>query len=142
MSDVNPPATESDPRPADPAIVVLLVDDQPIVGAAVRRLLADQPDIKFCYCADPNEAVNRANEVKPTVILQDLVMPKIDGLSVVRLFRANPSTAATPIIVLSGSEDSDIKSQVLAAGANDFLLKLPDKTDLIARIRQHSKGAA
>ncbi|MEA3212203.1 MAG: adenylate cyclase [Chthoniobacter sp.] len=125
------------PPPATPVITVLLVDDQRIIGEAVRRLLADQPDIKFCYCADPEQALDRANEIQPSVILQDLVMPKIDGLAVVRLFRGNPGTATTPIIVLSGSEDAESRAQALAAGANDYLVKLPNKSDLLARIRAH-----
>lgn len=123
-----------------PQITVLLVDDQPIIGEAVRRLLSDQPDIKFCYCAHPENAVNRANEIHPAVILQDMVMPGIDGPAMVRLFRANAATARTPIIVLSGSDDPESRSQAFAAGANDYLVKIPDKGDLLARIRSHSSA--
>lgn len=121
-----------------PQITVLLVDDQPIIGEAVRRLLADQPDIKYHYCAHPEKAVERANEIHPAVILQDMVMPGIDGPAMVRLFRANAATARTAIIVLSGSEDPESKNQAFAAGANDYLVKIPDKSDLLARIRHHS----
>ena len=81
--------------------MVLLIDDQPFVGEAVRRLLADQSDIAFHYCVDPRQAVEIANEIAPTVILLDLVMPGVDGLELLRHFRANPSTAETPILVLS-----------------------------------------
>ena len=77
-------------------IVVLLVDDQPFVGAAIRRLLATEPDITLHCCSQATEAVARANEVAPAVILQDLMMPGLDGLSLVGLFRANPATARTP----------------------------------------------
>ncbi len=122
------------------SIMVLLVDDQAIVAHAVRRLLADLSDIDLHYCPDPIEAINDADKIKPSVILQDLAMPSIDGLDLVRLFRANPSTAETPIIVLSSEEDSEIKSKAFAAGANDYLVKLPDKIELIARIRYHSKA--
>jgi signal transduction histidine kinase len=129
------------PRPApDYSTMVLLVDDQAIVAQAVRRMLKDLPDIDLHYCADPIDAVNEANRIKPTVILQDLVMPSIDGLDLVQLFRANPATADTPIIVLSSEEDSEIKSRAFAVGANDYLVKLPDKNELIARIRYHSKA--
>ena len=55
--------------------MVLLVDDQAMVCEAVRRALANQPDIDFHYCADAREALSTANQIKPTVILQDLVMP-------------------------------------------------------------------
>jgi signal transduction histidine kinase/HPt (histidine-containing phosphotransfer) domain-containing protein len=124
----------------DYSVMVLLVDDQVMVAEAIRRCLANQPNIDFHYCIDPTEAVRLANQIKPTVILQDLVMPGIDGLTLVRQFRANPGTQETPIIVLSTKEEPTIKAQAFAAGANDYLVKLPDKVELIARIRYHSKA--
>lgn len=120
--------------------MVLLVDDQVMVAEAIRRCLANQPNIDFHYCIDPTEAVRLANQIKPTVILQDLVMPGVDGLTLVRQFRANPGTQETPVIVLSTKEEPTIKAQAFAAGANDYLVKLPDKVELIARIRYHSKA--
>src|SRR5580704_8022435 len=131
---------ESSTTTLDFSTMVLLVDDQAIVAQVVRRLLADLPDIDLHYCADPIAAIQQANRIKPSVILQDLVMPSIDGLDLVRLFRANPGTAETPIIVLSSEDDSEVKSQAFAVGANDYLVKLPDKIELIARIRYHSKA--
>lgn len=65
--------------PQHKPITVLLVDDQPIIGEAVRRMLADQPDIDFRFCGNPTEALKTAESVSPTVILQDLVMPDVDG---------------------------------------------------------------
>ena len=121
-------------------ITVLLVDDQPIVAEAVKRMLADQPDIKFHYCSDPGKAIETANTVKPTVILQDLVMPEVDGLTLVKFYRANASTKLTPLIVLSTKEEASIKAQAFANGANDYLVKLPDKLEILARIRYHSRG--
>jgi len=122
------------------ASMVLLVDDQAIIAQAVRRLLADVPDIDLHYCSDPKEAVREANQIRPTVILQDLVMPSIDGLELVRLFRLNSATAETPIIVLSAQEEAETKSKAFAMGANDYLVKLPDRVELIARIRYHTKA--
>ena len=55
---------------------VLLVDDQKIIAEAMKRLLADQPDISLYYCPNPSKAIDAAKEVKPTVILQDLIMPE------------------------------------------------------------------
>lgn len=96
---------------ADYSVMVLLVDDQFMVAEAIRRCLANQPNIDFHYCIDPTEAVRLANQIKPTVILQDLVMPGIDGLTLIRQFRANPGTQETPIIVLSTKEEPTIKAQ-------------------------------
>src|SRR2546423_2940221 len=127
-------------QPPDYHVMVLLVDDQAMVCEAVRRALANQPDIDFHYCSDAREAINVANQIKPTVILQDLVMPGIDGLTLVGELRANPATRDTPIIVLSTNENPQVKGQAFAMGANDYLVKLPDKIELVARIRYHSKA--
>ena len=119
-------------------IVVLLVDDQAFVSAAVGRLLATEPDIALHSCLNALDAVELANQLNPTIILQDLVMPGIDGLTLVRLFRTNPPTARTPVIVLSGNDDPVTRARALAQGANDYLVKLPPKDDLIACIRRHA----
>ena len=86
--------------------MVLLVDDQPIVAEAVRRILADLDDIDFHYCSNSNEALELAIQIKPTVILQDLIMPNMDGLDLLRLYRANPMTQNVPVIVLSVKEEA------------------------------------
>ncbi len=121
-------------------VTVLLIDDQEMIGEAVRRMLASEKDIKFYYCNDPAQAIHKALEVKPTVILQDLVMPEIDGLQLLRFFRANSLTRDIPMIVLSSKEEAELKAQAFSLGANDYLVKLPNPVELIARIRYHSKG--
>jgi two-component system, chemotaxis family, response regulator WspR len=130
--------TDESITPQDLTIIVLLVDDQPIIGEAVRRALSGHPDIIFHYCDDPAAALSVAGRIRPTVILQDLVMPGVDGLTLVRRFRADPLTADTPIIVLSTKDDPRVKSEAFAAGASDYLVKLPDAIELIARLRHHS----
>ena len=121
-------------------ITVLLVDDQAMIAEAVRRALSSEEDINFHYCQDPSKAIKLATEIEPTVILQDLVMPEIDGLMMVRYFRVNKTTSRIPIIVLSTKDEASIKSEAFKLGANDYLVKLPDKVELIARIRYHSQA--
>jgi sigma-B regulation protein RsbU (phosphoserine phosphatase) len=121
-------------------IKVLLVDDQRIVGETIRRMLADIPGLEFRFCSDPTKAIEEADAFSPTVILQDLVMPGVDGIEMVRTFRANASTASTPLIVLSSKEEATTKAEAFAAGANDYLVKLPDKLEIVARIRYHSNA--
>jgi two-component system, chemotaxis family, response regulator WspR len=120
--------------------VVLLVDDQPMIGEAIRRMLVDQPSLEFHYCSDAASAVEAAERVNPTVILQDLVMPGIEGLVLVDQYRANPVTKDVSIIVLSSKEDPTVKQDAFRGGANDYLVKLPDKIELVARIRMHSRA--
>jgi two-component system chemotaxis family response regulator WspR len=120
--------------------MVLLVDDQIMVGEAIRRALMNEPNIDFHFCPDAHEALNVATQTRPTVILQDLVLPGVDGLTLVRAYRANPATRDIPIIVLSTKEDAAVKSAAFSAGANDYLVKLPDTIELVARIRYHSRS--
>ena len=120
--------------------MVLLVDDQAMVAEAVRRMCIAETDIDMHYCPDPRQAIAAANTIKPTVILQDLVMPQVDGLALVRHYRSNPTTQFTPVIVLSVKEDPLIKKDAFESGANDYLVKIPDRIELLARIRYHSRA--
>ena len=120
--------------------MVLLVDDQSIIGEAVRRSLAGEPDINFHYCANPKEAHALALQLRPTVILLDLVMPEMDGITLVRKFREDHKTNNVPIILLSIQDEAATKSEAFAAGADDYLVKLPNRIELIARIRYHTRG--
>lgn len=125
--------------PVEPIrIQVLLVDDQMIVGESIRKMLETESDISFHFCQDPALALQMADQIKPTVILQDLIMPDVDGLMLVKFFRANQTTREVPLIVLSSKEEPIVKAEAFALGANDYLVKIPDKIELIARIRYHS----
>jgi sigma-B regulation protein RsbU (phosphoserine phosphatase) len=130
----------AEPALTEHKVTVLLIDDQPMVGETVRRMLAGEADISFHYLRDAANAIEEAGRVKPTVILQDLVMPDVDGLTLVKKFRANEPTRETPLIVLSTKEEPTVKAEAFALGANDYIVKLPDRLELLARIRHHSKG--
>lgn len=117
--------------------MVLLVDDQPFVAEMLRRQLTAEKDINFHYCQDPSQAVGTAEKIGPTVILLDLTMPEIDGLTICRFIRAHPVTRDIPVIMLSSNDDPVTKAAGFAAGANDYLVKLPDSVELVARLRYH-----
>ena len=134
MSDSTPELAVAD------EIRVLLIDDQRMVGEAVRRMVAGEPNLVYEYCQKPEEALATAERFRPTVILQDLVMPGIDGLTLVERYRENPVTRDVPTIVLSSQEDPVVKADAFARGANDYLVKLPDRIEVLARLRHHSQG--
>lgn len=119
-------------------VTVLLIDDQLVIAETIRTMLEGETDIIFHYCTDPAKALQMAHTVHPTVILQDLVMPDVDGLTLLRYFRANPKTKDIPVIVLSAKEEPLVKAEAFALGAADYLVKLPDKIELLARIRHQS----
>jgi two-component system chemotaxis family response regulator WspR len=128
------------PLQLDPPVVVLLVDDQAIVAAAVKQMLADEPGVELHYCADARRAIEVATATRATVILQDLIMPGVDGFELVRAYRATRELAMVPVIVLSSNEDPRDKSRAFAEGANDYLVKLPDKVELVARVRAYARS--
>ena len=135
------PADRPDTATAtDDKVRVLLVDDQLIIVEAVRRMLAGQPDIEFFHVTQSQEAFSMALALRPTVILQDLVLPGADGFELIRGYRAHEALAEVPVIVLSTKEEARLKAHGFAVGANDYLVKLPDQLELLARIRHHSRG--
>jgi PleD family two-component response regulator len=136
------PGTGSQPSRGLGPIVVLLVDDQAFIGSVVGQMLESEPDIELHCCLSALNAISVANEISPAVILQDLIMPDIDGLTLVRAYRSNPQTAATPIVVLSGNDDAATRARALSEGAQDYLVKLPPKADLIACIRRCAEPGA
>jgi two-component system chemotaxis family response regulator WspR len=67
-------------------------------------------------------------------------MPGVDGLALVREYRSRPATRNTPVIVLSTREEPTVKRDAFAAGANDYLVKIPDPVELLARLRYHTQA--
>lgn len=123
-----------------PTIRVLMVDDQAVFVEKVRRILKPHDDIMFCSVTDPVHAVGAAVAFGPTVILQDIVMPEIGGLELIKRYREAMELSTVPIVVLSGNESPHLKEQSFLTGANDYLVKLPDTIELLARIRYHSRA--
>lgn len=139
LNDLHPVSDAVTQTQGHSPVVVLLVDDQAIIAEAIRRALAQEPDVQFHYCGRAQDALATALTVNPTVILQDLVLPDIDGMTLTRAYRQEPALANTPIIVLSTKEEAATKSAAFAGGANDYLVKLPDTIELLARLRHHSR---
>lgn len=122
------------------AMTVLLVDDQAMIGELIKLTLRDEPNHYFYHCLDPHEAMEVAERVNPTVIVQDLLMPGVDGLTLVERYRANPATADVPVIVLSSTEKPAVKSEAFRVGASDYLIKPANPIELLARLRHHSRS--
>lgn len=116
---------------------LLLIDDQEIVAEALRKVLSAETDIEVHYCADSLQSIKMARQLKPSVILLDLIMPDVDGITILKYLRASPDISQIPIIVLSGKEDGESKAEALENGANDYLVKWPPVETLVARIRNY-----
>jgi response regulator RpfG family c-di-GMP phosphodiesterase len=120
---------------------VLVVDDQPIIVEGVRRLLAVLPDAKVEACAKAVVALERAKEIRPDVILQDIHMPDGDGLELVERYRWEKDLAETSVVVLSAEEQAATKADAFARGADDYLVKLPPAQEFVARVQHHADVA-
>jgi DNA-binding response OmpR family regulator len=84
---------------------------------------------------DGQDAVDKARQFLPDVILCDMMMPLKDGLEVCRSLRQQTSTRAIPVILLTARADEETKLAVLAAGANDFVTKPFSTTELSIRLK-------
>ncbi|EDY17464.1 response regulator receiver protein [Chthoniobacter flavus Ellin428] len=127
-------------RDREDTVIILLVDDELIEAELFRGLLEAEEDLEFHYCQRVEDAVTQANQIQPTVIMQDLSMPGDHGLTMISRFRANPLTKETPVVVFSGQEDSRTKSIAFSLGANDYIVKSVDRVELLARVRYHSRA--
>jgi DNA-binding NarL/FixJ family response regulator len=122
-------------------IRVLVVDDQSMVRAGFRLLLADEPDIEVVAEASNGvEAVAQAARCHPNVILMDIRMPELDGLEASRRILAADHSAR--ILILTTFDLDDYVYEALRAGASGFVLKDDPPEQLIAAVRTIAAGDA
>jgi diguanylate cyclase (GGDEF)-like protein len=114
--------------------VVLLVDDEPVNLALIKRRL-EWEDYEVHTAADGREAVARARELIPDLVILDVMMPVMDGLQACRLLKDDPATRDIPVIFLSALDDMETKVRGLALGANDYISKPFRAEELVARVR-------
>jgi DNA-binding NarL/FixJ family response regulator len=126
---------------AEDDIRVLIVDDHAVVREGLRTYLALQDGIAVAgEAADGDEALVRAAELAPDVILMDLVMPRRDGLAAMRELRARGSTAR--VIVLTSFTDDERIMPAIQAGAAGYLLKNVQPAELARAVRAAHAGEA
>ncbi|MFI0355243.1 response regulator [Actinomadura sp. 9N407] len=119
-------------------IRVLLADDQPLVRAGLRALLESEPDIApVGEAADGHEAVRMAAEMRPDVVLMDIRMPGMDGLTATRRI----GTAARVLIVTTFDLDEYLY-EALRAGASGFLVKDAEPAEIRHAVRVAARGDA
>jgi len=103
---------------------ILVVDDEETVREILRRRLrAMDADWKIDEASDGYEAGILIGSLRPEVVILDLMMPRVDGLSLCRSIRAHPETASIAIVAITGSADPELRKRALAAGADACLSK-------------------
>jgi DNA-binding NarL/FixJ family response regulator len=122
-----------------PAIRILIVDDHEIVREGLRTLMAEEPGLVVAGEApDGREALRLALELRPDVILLDLLMPGMDGIEVIRQLRK--AEVGSRILVLTSFADDQKVRDAISAGAIGYLLKDILKADLVRSIRNAHQG--
>ncbi|MFN8470519.1 MAG: response regulator transcription factor [Caldilineaceae bacterium] len=120
-------------------IRVLLVDDHPVVRAGIEGILSSQTDIEVVgEASDGTEAIALNQTLQPDVILMDLQMPEMDGVTAIKAIceQANPPHI---LVLTTYDTDADIV-QAIQAGATGYLLKDTPREDFFAAVRQVAKG--
>jgi putative two-component system response regulator len=120
------------PLPAEPLPIVLVADDDPVNRELMALQLRAQK-LEPLMAASGAEALAAAR--KPDLILLDVMMPGLDGFEAVARLKAGEATRAIPVIMVSSLNDQESRLRGLAAGAEDFLSRPVDKTELRVRVR-------
>jgi adenylate cyclase len=112
---------------------ILVVDDDPVI----QKLLAvnfEMEGYRVVTGGDGEEALAQVVAERPDVVLLDVMMPKLDGIEVVRRIKADPDTAAIPVLLLSAKAQSKDIAAGLEAGADGYITKPFDPLDLLERV--------
>jgi DNA-binding response OmpR family regulator len=128
---------ESTPNlcPADIAkMKILVVDDEPSNVALLEGILAVSGFTNVKTLTDSRLAVETCKTFQPDLVLLDLMMPYVDGLTILTTLRADLGELFLPVIVLTADVNEETKFRALRARANDFLVKPFDQTEVLVRI--------
>jgi signal transduction histidine kinase/CheY-like chemotaxis protein len=118
---------------------VLVVDDNADMREYIRRLLA--PHYEVLTAADGEEALTSIRQQRPDLVLGDVMMPRLDGLGLVRQIRADATLADIPVVLLSARAGEEASVEGLQVGADDYLLKPFSSRELLARVAANQKMA-
>ncbi|MEV7871292.1 response regulator transcription factor [Streptomyces sp. NPDC088124] len=124
-------------------IRVVLADDQTLVRAGFRSILADETDMEVVgEAADGEQAITLARELRPDVVLMDIRMPVLDGLEATRRILADPRLEGVRVVILTTFDIDDYVYGALRAGASGFLVKDTEPMELLHGVRVVARGDA
>jgi DNA-binding response OmpR family regulator len=113
---------------------ILVIDDESANAELLEAILMDTGYEHVKAITDSRLALDVCRTFEPDLILLDLMMPHVDGFTILEALRFEPDGASLPVIVLTADESKETKLRVLDAGANDFILKPFDLAEVLFRI--------
>lgn len=116
---------------------VLVVDDDPFIRKLIATTLEDVAEFEIHEAADGLEALEVARRERPSLVFLDIDMPRIDGINACRQLRAEHTTSATTIVMLTAADGDAIQREAAAAGADLYLTKPFSPLDLL-RLVEHA----
>ena len=120
-------------------IRVLIADDHPVVAEGLRRLLSEQPDISVIACVENGrEAVRRAVDDSPDVVLMDNAMPELNGIDAAEIIRKR--SPRTQVVMLSMHTDTEHVVRALRAGVAGYVPKKSAGREVVEAIREVNAG--
>jgi signal transduction histidine kinase len=135
----SPPEAPSALDPDKPRARVLLADDNADVRDYIHRVLSAEFEVQAV--ADGQAALESALAHPPELVISDVMMPRLDGVGLLRALRAAPHTKDLPILLLSARAGEEATLEGIESGADDYLVKPFSARELLARVRSHLERA-
>jgi response regulator RpfG family c-di-GMP phosphodiesterase len=114
--------------------IILIVDDEQAGREAMESILLNQ-GYRLMFASQGVEAISKARELAPDIILLDIMMPGMDGFEVCRRLRADTHLSEVPIVLVTALDDRESRLQGIEVGADDFITKPIDRMELRVRVR-------
>ncbi|MFP3852384.1 diguanylate cyclase domain-containing protein [Pseudomonas sp. W5-01] len=122
---------EDDPR-------ILIVDQAPMIQKTIKSALESSKEFHIASCMSASDIFKEIEDFKPSVILLGKLSENVVELDILQSLRRKGSTSDIPVVVMATTDSSECKSKCFSNGASDYIIKLPDNAELIARIKYHS----
>ena len=133
LADDVSPTNGQGPHPADARDTIVVVDDNPGMRQRLTRALADLGPV--VACADGVEALEVLRRQPVDLVVTDVMMPRLDGIGLLREIRADDVLAHTPVVLLSARAGADAATEAMESGADDYVVKPFTRAELVARCR-------